>query len=71
MDSYLLAEVALEVASFYPDFTSTPSIPRAEWRWKIVDKAIEVINNEGITKETTDIDEIVENYICKQEGFGE
>lgn len=71
MDSYLLAEVALEVASFYPDFNATPTLPRAEWRWKMVDKAIEIINNEGITTETTDIDEIVENYICKEEGFGE
>jgi hypothetical protein len=71
MDSYLLAEVALEVASFYPDFTSKPIVPRAEWRWKVVDKAIEIIKSEDITKETTDIDEIIENYLCKEEGFGE
>ena len=71
MDSYLLAEVALEVASFYPDFTLHPTKPRAEWRWKIVDKAIEIINSEVITKETTDIDEVIENYLCKEEGFGE
>jgi hypothetical protein len=70
MDSYLLAEVALEVANFYPDVYSD-KMPRAEWRWKIVDKAIEIINSEGIIKETTDIDEIVENYLCKEEGFGE
>lgn len=70
MDSYLLAEVALEVAEFYPDFHAD-KMPRAEWRWKMVDKAIEIINAEGITKETTDIDEVIENYLCKEEGFGE
>ena len=69
-DSYLVAEVALEVARFYPDIFSD-KMPRAEWRSKIVDTAIEVINTETITNYTEDIDEVVENYLFKKEGFGE
>jgi hypothetical protein len=67
---YLVTEVALEVARFYPDIYSD-KMPRAEWRGKIVLKACEIINAEKITYETTDIDEIVENYLHKEEGFGE
>ena len=70
MDNYLLAEVAVEIADLTDDpFASNK--PRAEWRWAIVDKAIEIINAEGITSDTDDIDEIVENYFCKEERFGE
>jgi hypothetical protein len=70
MDSYLVTEVSLEVARFYPDIYSD-KMPRAEWRSKVVLKAMEIINAEKITYETTDIDEIIENYLCKEEGFGE
>ena len=68
--SYLVAEVALEVARFYPDIFSD-KMPRAEWRHKIVDTAMEVMNAESITNDTDDIDEVVENYLFKKERFGE
>ena len=65
--AYLLAEVALEVADYYPD--KGFEIPRAEWRWKIVDKAIEIINAEFIDDATEDIDEIVQGYLSKEESL--
>jgi predicted nuclease with RNAse H fold len=68
IDSWLLAEMAVEVANFYPDNSSEP---RAEWRWHMVDRAIEIIEHEKITKDTTDLDEIVYNYLCKVDGFAE
>ena len=55
--AYLLAEVALEVASHWPDEESR--ITRADWRHMVVDKAIKIIDEEFIDDATEDIDEIV------------
>lgn len=62
-----LAEVVLEVAEFLPDIDN--NIPRAEWRWDTVEKAIEIIKACNITPESEDIDEIVTNYLCQQEAL--
>ena len=55
---YLLAEVALEVASHWPD--EAMNITRAQWRQMIVDNAIKIIEEEAIDDSTEDIDEIVD-----------
>jgi len=69
---YLLAEMALEVARFTPDDDKSQSTrPRAEWRWSVVDKAMEIISECGVDGDSEDLDEIVHNYLCKEEGFGE
>lgn len=62
-----LAEVSLEVAEFLPDIDS--NIPRAEYRWNIVEKSIEIINACNITPDSEDIDEIVTNYLCQEEAL--
>lgn len=59
--AYLLAEVALEVAECLPD--ENFDMPRAEWRWMVVDKAIKIIEDEYIDDATEDIDEIVFKYL--------
>ena len=64
---YLLAEVALEVARFTPDHDKYQStMPRAEWRWSIVDKAMEIISECGVDGDSEDLDEIVENYFVRR-----
>ena len=40
-DAYLLAEVSLEVASYYPD--AELKMTRADWRHMVVDTAIDII----------------------------
>ena len=65
--AYLLAEVALEVASYYPD--AELKMTRAEWRHFVVDSAIEIIDAEYIDDATEDIDEIVQNYLSKAESL--
>lgn len=67
MTPYELAEVVLEVAEHMPDRDN--NIPRAEWRWSVVDKAIEIIKAEGITSETDDIDEIIDGYFCREKAL--
>jgi hypothetical protein len=64
MDAIVLAEVALEVADYHVDADST--IPRAEWRWQVVEKAIEIIRALNITRETDDIDELVQYYLSEE-----
>ena len=66
-DAYLLAEVSLEVASYYPD--AELKMTRAEWRHFVVDSAIEIIDAEYIDDATEDIDEIVQNYLSKAESL--
>ena len=67
MDALCLAGVVLEVANYYPDIDG--DIPRAEWRWQIVEKAIKIVNECGVTIATDDIDEIVRNYLCNEEAL--
>ena len=55
--AYLLAEVALEVASHLKD--EHLKVSRAEWRHMVVNRAIYIIDTEYIDDATTDIDEIV------------
>ena len=65
--AYLLAEVALEVADYYPDVEA--KLPRAEWRHFVVDTAIRVIDETFIDDATDDIDEIVQNYLSNEESL--
>ena len=67
----LLAEMTLELSWLYDNPKKASSMPRAEWRWFLIDKAINIIKSENITEDTEDIHEIVENYLCKEERFGE
>ena len=55
--AYLLAEVALEVASHLKD--EHLKVSRAEWRQMVVNRAIYIIDTEYIDDATEDIDEIV------------
>ena len=57
MDAIVLAGIAVEVAERMPDIDY--DIPRAEWRWNVVEKAIKIVNDYGITDQTDDVDEIV------------
>ena len=66
-DAYLLAEVALEVASYYPD--AELKMTRADWRHMVVDTAIDIIAEEYIDDATEDIDEIVQIYLSKAESL--
>ena len=71
MDAIVLAEVSLEVADYLIDVGN--DYPRAEWRWNTIEKAIEIVKaenitraSEDITRASEDIDEIVLNYLVKQ-----
>lgn len=65
-----LAEVALEVASYLPDDdASQAKMPRAMWRWMILGKAKQIVEQCGITTGTEDIDEIVQNYLSTEEAL--
>ena len=66
-DAYLLAEVSLEVASYYPD--AELKMTRADWRHMVVDTAIDIIAEEYIDDATEDIDEIVQIYLSKAESL--
>lgn len=65
----ILAEVALEVAEYMPDGERFKSIPRAEWRWHIMDKALEIVRECQITEDSEDLDEIVNNYLSHEEAL--
>lgn len=62
---YLLAEVALEVASHWPD--EAMNITRSQWRQMIVDNAIKIIDEHFIDDATEDIDEIVAGALAEGE----
>lgn len=65
-----LAEVALEVANYYPDDEKVQAeMPRAEWRWGVVEKAMHIIRELNITTDTEDIDELVQNYLAQEEAL--
>lgn len=65
IDAILLAEVALEVAQYRPDDAKIPT--RAQWRWAILDLAKLIIADEKITKESEDLDEIVQGWFAREE----
>jgi len=67
MNPILLAEVALEVASYYPDCDTYQT--RAMWRWHIVDLAKKIIAELNLDEESEDLDELVTNYISHQESL--
>ena len=65
--SLVLAGVALEVAEHLPD--TDFDLTRAEWRYMIVNKALEIIEAENITLDTDDVDEIVTGYLSREESL--
>lgn len=67
MDAIVLSEVALELAEYKPDVNT--NIPRAEWRWGVIEKAIEIVRECNITRASEDIDEIVQNYLSNEEAL--
>jgi hypothetical protein len=67
MDAILLANVALEVAEYYPDIDN--DIPRAEWRWNTLELAAEIIDARRLSRHTEDIDEIVQGYLSEKESL--
>ena len=69
MSEFLLAEVALEVADYYPDDDKFTDMTRAEWRFFIVQKAMQICKGMNITLETDDIDEIVAAYLTQEEAL--
>ena len=71
VDNLLLTEVALEVSEWWDCPKKASGMPRAEWRLFIIKTAMDIIKSERITTDTEDIDEVVENYLHKEEGFGE
>lgn len=67
---WLLAEMALEVASYLPDDAKTQaSMPRACWRHLVISTAERCIQECNITAETDDIDEVFVNWIAKEEAL--
>ena len=56
-----LAGVVIEVADRMPDINS--DLSRAEWRWEVVKKAMDIINTLKTTLYTDDIDDIVDAYL--------
>jgi len=64
----VLAEVALEVAQHRPDDAGAHKT-RAEWRWHILELTKLIIDDEHITKDSEDLDEIVENWISREESL--
>ncbi len=67
MDAMVLAGVVLEVADYYPDIDF--DMPRAEWRWNMVEKAMAIVRECNVTLATDDIDEIVRNYLSNEEAL--
>lgn len=65
MNYHTLAEVALEVAEFYPDVEGVGT--RAEWRHKIITISKHLMLDCKITEDTQDLDEIVVNYLTLRE----
>lgn len=66
----VLASVALEVAEYYPDDEKTQAdMPRAEWRWNTIEKALQIVRDLDITINTEDIDEVVQNYLAQEEAL--
>lgn len=65
--STLLAEVALEVAQYYPDCDMYQT--RAMWRWHVLDLAKKIIDELKLNEESEDLDETVENYFAQQESL--
>lgn len=67
---WLLAEMALEVATYLPDDARTQAtMPRAEWRHMVLRVAERCIRECNITTETEDIDEVFVNWIAKEESL--
>lgn len=64
MDAITLAGVAIELAERFPD--RNMDIPRAEWRWNVIELAIKIVREENITPETDDIDEVVARHLMKE-----
>jgi hypothetical protein len=67
MNPILLAEVALEVANYYPDCDMYHT--RAMWRWSVLDWAKRIVTDLNLDEESEDLDEIVTNYFAQQESL--
>lgn len=64
-----LAELALEVAEYMPDGEKFASMPRAEWRWMVLEKAVEIAVACNITENSEDLDEVVQKYLSQEEAL--
>jgi hypothetical protein len=70
LKAIVLAGVALEVAEYYPDDEKTQAdMPRAEWRWNAIEKAMKIVRDLDITIDTEDIDEVVRSYLSREEAL--
>lgn len=67
LDPYVLAGVALEVASFLAD--DNMDITRAEWRNIVITQALRCIRECNITQETDDIDEVYVSWLAQEESY--
>ena len=66
-EALCLAGIVLEVAEHMPDVNN--DIPRAEWRRLVVETAIKVGRDRGITIATDDLDEEVSCYFAIENSY--
>jgi hypothetical protein len=64
MNAYVLAHVAVEVATMLPD--DDKSITRAEYVDKVIRLAESIMQAENITQDTDDIDEAIVKHLIKE-----
>lgn len=64
MDAYVLAHVAVEVASMLPD--DDMKLSRAEYVNRVIVTAEDIIKAENITQDTDDIDEVIVKHLIKE-----
>lgn len=70
INPWLLAEMALEVASYLPDDEKSQALqPRACWRHQVIRVAERCIRECNITTETEDIDEVFVNWLAQEEAL--
>jgi hypothetical protein len=67
MNDYLKTEIATEVAWQVGDILEQR--PRAESRWLVCNIAKRIIESGIINEDSTDIDEIIANWLDKEEGY--
>lgn len=67
MNYEILANVALEVAGYYPDTEAIAT--RAEWRNTVIALAKSIMTDCNIDSDTEDIDEVVVNYLSHAEAL--
>jgi len=65
MKTFLMLEIAVEVAHQLPDINHS-DMPRAEYRWSVVEIAQDIINKNIIDNNSEDIDEIINAYLVER-----